>query len=125
MERESIWSFNRRYRVLFEVLCSVLYVAGLVFRYLGPYEIQWDFETVKDLLSIGIFAATTAFFILKGVDFVFVLTEAFKKWQFERGIKKGQKERDELVMQWFELEKEKGPEGFQSPPPFLDNGHNQ
>ena len=69
MERESICSFNRRYRVLFEVLCSVLYVAGLVFRYLGPYEIQWDFETVKDLLSIGVFAATTAFFILKGSGF--------------------------------------------------------
>ena len=78
-----------------------------------------------DLLSIGVFAAATAFFILKGVDFVFVLTEAFKKWQFERGIKKGQNERDELVMQWFEIEKEKEPEGFQSPPPFLDNGHTQ
>ena len=125
MERESIWSFNRRYRVLFEVLCSVLYGVGLVFRYLGPYEIQWGFETVKDLLSIGVFSATTAFFILKGVDFVFVLTEAFKKWQFERGVKKGQNERDRLVMQWFEREKEKGPEGFQTPPPFLDNGHTQ
>ena len=75
--------------------------------------------------SIGVFAATTAFFILKGVDFVFVLTEAFKKWQFEKGVKKGQNERDRLVMQWFESEKKKGPEGFQSPPPFLDNGHTQ
>ena len=125
MARESIWSFNRRYRVLFEIQCSVLYVVGLIFRYLGPYEIQWNFETVNDLLTIGVFAATTSFFILKGVDFMFVLTEAFKKWQFERGIKKGQKERDKLVMQWFEIEKEKGPEGFQSPPPFLDNGHTQ
>lgn len=125
MERESIWSFNRRYRVLFEILSSVLYLVGLAFRYLGPYEIRWDFETVKDLLSIGVFAATTAFFIMKGVDFVFVLAEAFKKWQFERGIKKGQIERDKLVIQWFESEKEKGSEGFQSPPPFLENGHNQ
>ena len=72
-----------------------------------------------------VFAAMTAFFILKGVDFVFVLAEAFKKWQFERGIKKGQNERDKLVIRWFEIEKEKGLEGFQSPPPFLDNGHNQ
>lgn len=42
----------------------MLYMAGLAFRYLGPYEIQWGFETVRDLLSIGVFAATTAFFIM-------------------------------------------------------------
>ena len=59
-----------------------------------------------------VFAATTAFFTLKGVDFVFVLAEAFKKWQFLRGIKKGQIERDKLVIQWFKSEKEKGSEGF-------------
>ena len=49
--------------------------------------------------------------------------EAVKKWNLERGLRRGREERDEMIRKWFSEEKAKGGEGFREPPPFLGNGY--
>lgn len=48
--------------------------------------------------------------------------EAVKKKNREKGREEGYQQRDKLISEWYESEKAKGTEGFQNPPPFLNNG---
>lgn len=48
--------------------------------------------------------------------------EAVKKKNREKGREEGYQERDKLIGEWYESEKAMGTEGFQNPPPFLNNG---
>lgn len=49
--------------------------------------------------------------------------EAFARRRFEKGRKKGIRERDEKIAAWIAEERKKGEQGFKEDPPFLKNGN--
>lgn len=118
MDREPIWSVSER--AWFTCMSVALFIVGLVIRYHGPHQLELEFDALKDITAIGLFAVTMAFFAMEGWDIMGLATGVIKVLR-EKQRDKGRKEQDEKFRKWLESEKKKGTV-FQSPPPLLNNG---
>ena len=65
----------------------------------------------------------SSFVLLAMKDLMSGIHEAVKRWNLERGLRRGRKERDELIRKWLSEERAKGNQGFKEDPPFLNNGY--
>ena len=78
---------------------------------------------MADVGALGLFAVTSSFVLLEVKDLMLGIHESVKKWNLERGLRQGRKERDELIRKWLSEERAKGNQGFKEDPPFLNNGY--
>lgn len=108
MTRESIWSVSDR--ALFNVIALAHFIFQ-IFRLSVSRPIN-----IQDITDIGIFSVVISFFTMEAFDMAGALTETVRKWQFNRGRKKGRREAEERYVRWIREEESKGTV-FTSPPP--------
>ncbi len=108
MTRESIWSVSDR--ALFNVIALVHFIFQIS-RLSASRPID-----IRDISDIGIFSVVISFFTMEALDMAGALTETVRKWQFNRGRKKGRREAEERYVRWIRAEESKGTV-FKSPPP--------
>ena len=108
MTRESIWSVSDR--ALFNVIALAHFIFQ-IFRLSVSRPVN-----IQDITDIGIFSVVISFFTMEALDMAGALTETVRKWQFNRGRKRGRREAEERYVRWIRDEESKGTV-FKSPPP--------
>ena len=121
MKWVSIWSVKEDERLWFKIVSLVLYVVGLILRIWVFRDWQWGFELLKDLITVGILAVTTAYFFVEAKDAMGAITEWVKARNLKKGLEKGRQEVRQQVEKWIADEEARGTR-FQTPPPFNENG---